>query len=55
MAISTIKYDSDGNPLRAKYRIVALGNMDPINWSKSECYAPVLSLAELRLLTSLAV
>ena len=26
MAISTIKYDEHGNPKRAKYRLVALGN-----------------------------
>ena len=55
MAISTIKYDGNGNPDRAKYRIVALGNLDPHNWTKDDCYAPVLSQMELRLLTSLAV
>ena len=55
MALSTIKFDTEGKPARDKYRIVALGNMDPISWSKSDCYAPVLSLSELRLLTSLAV
>ena len=54
MAISTIKRDGNGNPVRAKYRIVALGNMDPHNWDKAECYAPVLSQAELRLLTAIA-
>ena len=55
MAISTIKYDGDGKPVRAKYRIVALGNLDPHDWSKNECFAPVLSQMELRLLTALAV
>jgi len=55
MAISTIKYDELGNPKRAKYRIVALGNLDPHEWSKSECYAPVMNLLELRLITALAV
>ena len=54
MAISTIKTDGEGNPERAKYRIVALGNLDPHNWDKSDCFAPVLSQAELRLLTALA-
>ena len=53
MAISTIKYDELGKPKRAKYRIVALGNLDPHEWSKSECYAPVLNLLEVRLLTAL--
>ena len=55
MAISTIKYDGDGNPMRAKYRIVALGNLDPHNWSKEDCFAPVMSQLELCLLTALAV
>jgi len=35
MAINTIKYDELENPKRAKYRIVALGNLDPHNWSKT--------------------
>jgi len=34
MAIATIKTDGDGNPVRAKYRIVTLGNMNPHQWSK---------------------
>ncbi len=52
MAISVIKYDGYGNPVRAKYRIVALGNLDPNSWEKSDCFAPVLSQPELRLLTT---
>ena len=55
MAISTIKYDGNGNPTRAKYRIVALGNLDPHQWTKHDCFAPVLSQLELRFLTALAV
>jgi hypothetical protein len=55
MAISTIKYDGTGAPIRAKYRIVALGNLDPHDWSKQDCFAPVMSQFELRFLTSLAV
>jgi len=54
MAISKIKTDADGNPDRAKYRIVVLGNLDPHNWSSSDCFAPVLSPLELRLMISLA-
>ena len=54
MALSTIKYDEYNKPKRAKYRIVALGNLDPVNWSKSDCYAPVMSLLELRLLKAKA-
>ena len=54
MAIAVIKYDKDGKPDRAKYRIVALGNLDPNSWSKSDCFAPVLSQFELRLLVAVA-
>jgi hypothetical protein len=54
MAISTIKYDGEGKPDRCKYRIVVLGNLDPNDWSKDECFAPVLSQMELRLLLSIA-
>ena len=55
MAISTIKYDGEGKPIRAKYRIVALGNLDSHDWSKRDCFVPVLSQMELRLLTAIAV
>ncbi len=55
MAISTIKYDSNNKPKRAKYRIVVLGNLDYHQWSKESMAAPVMSQLELRLLTSLAV
>ena len=55
MAITVIKKDGQGNPSRAKYRIVALGNLDHNNWTKQECFAPVLSQMELCLLISIAV
>jgi len=55
MAISTIKFDEHNQPKRAKYRIVVLGNLDPHIWSKSDCYSPVMSLFELRLMTALAI
>ena len=55
MAIAVIKKDGEGRPVRAKYRIVALGNLDPHSWSKQDCFAPVLSQQELRLLLALAV
>jgi hypothetical protein len=54
MAISKIKRDANGNPIRAKYRIVVLGNLDPHQWSKADCFAPVLSALELRLLIAIA-
>lgn len=55
MAISTIKYDEDGQPKRAKYRIVVLGHLDQNTWSKHETYAPVMSLIELRMFITLSV
>ena len=55
MAISTIKKDQDGKQMWCKYRLVVLGNLDPNNWSKSDCFAPVLSQMELRLLLTIAV
>ena len=54
MAIAIIKYDENGRPTRAKYRIVALGNLDPHKWTKNDCFAPVLSQLELRLLIAIA-
>ena len=55
MAISTIKEDQDGKPIGCKYHLVVLGNLEPSNWSKSDCFAPVLSQLELRLLLTIAV
>ena len=55
MAITTIKTNGQGEPICAKYRIVALGNLDPTKWSSEDCFAPVLSQLELRFLIALAV
>ena len=33
---------------------MVLGNLDPHDWSKSECFAPVMSQMELNLMMSLA-
>ena len=55
MAISTIKKDADGRPVRAKYRIVVLGNLDPRAWSKQDCFAPVMSYLEFRSLIASVV
>ena len=54
MAIATLKRDADGKPVRCKYRIVVLGNMDPHFWEKQDCFAPVLSQLELRTLVTFA-
>ena len=55
MAISTVKYDENNQPKRVKWRIVALGNLDPNQWSTNDCFAPVISMVELRFLVSLAI
>ena len=55
MCVLTIKKDEMLNPLRAKSRIVALGNHEDRVWSKPEKYAPVLRPDTLRLLVSMAV
>ena len=55
MAVSTIKFDEHNRPKRAKYRIVALGNLDPHDWNKSDTYAPAMSLVDLRLMVMLAI
>ena len=43
MNLFTIKPDMEGNPLRAKSRIVVLGNLEQRVWSKEDRYAPVFS------------
>lgn len=55
MGILSVKTDGAGNPERAKARIVALGNREDVQWSKSDCYAPVVPQPIVRLLTALAV
>jgi hypothetical protein len=54
MSIFTVKL-KNGIPTRTKCRIVALGNKEMTPWTKAACYAPVVSLPVVRLLTSLAV
>eukprot|EP00957_Ditylum_brightwellii_P132191 10079595-Ditylum_brightwellii.AAC.1 len=49
MALATLKYNENGIPKRAKYRIVVLGNLDPCVRSKSDCFAPVMTQLELQL------
>ena len=55
MAISTMKCDENMKPKRAKWIIVALGNLDPQAWSTNDFFAPVISMIEFRFLVSLAV
>ena len=55
MNIFTVKKDKDGNPVRAKSRIVVLGNLERRIWDKADRYAPVITAASNRLLMSMAV
>lgn len=55
MCVLTIKKDEQLLHLRAKSRIVALGNLEERFWSKSDRFAPVLRQDSLWFLTSLAV
>jgi hypothetical protein len=55
MCVLVIKHDKDGNPIRAKSRIVVLGNFEDRIYDKSQRYAPVLKYSSLRLLLAKAV
>ena len=55
MCVLIVKPDKDGNPLRAKSRIVVLGNFEDRPYTKSQRYAPVLKYDSLQLLISEAV
>jgi hypothetical protein len=55
MCVSTIKKDKQLMPLRAKSRIIVLGNQECHDWSKNDHFAPVLWLDSLCFLVSLAV
>ena len=50
MCVIVVKNNKDGNPDRAKSRIVILGNHEDAYYTKSERYAPVLKYPSLRLL-----
>jgi hypothetical protein len=53
MYVLTIKKNEHLMLLRAKSRVVILGNREGSDWSKSECFAPVLRFDSLRFLVSL--
>ena len=40
--------------MRAKYRIVVLGNLDPHSWTSADCFASVISSLELHILLAIA-
>jgi hypothetical protein len=49
------KKDENGNPIRAKSRIVVLGNKNPHQWSKGDFFVPVTNQSAVRLLVSLTI
>ena len=55
MCVLVVKNEKDGKPLRAKSRIVVLGNFKDRLYQKSQRYAPVLKYSSLRFLTAKAV
>ena len=55
MCVLVAKNDKYGKPLRAKSRIVVLGNFEDRLYKKSQSYAPALKYIFLRLLTAKAV
>ena len=55
MNVFIIIYDGHGDPVRAKSRIVVLGNLDTQEYSKGDVYAPVASHYALRFILYLAV
>ena len=55
MCVLAVKPDKDGNPNRAKSRIIVLGNFEDRYYSKSQRYAPVIKYSSLRLMTYMAV
>ncbi len=55
MCVLSIRKNKMLNPLRAKSRIIVLGNHEDRVWTKSEKYAPVLCPDTLHLMVSMAV
>ena len=55
MCVLTIKRDENLLPVRAKTRIVVLGNHEDRVWTKSEKFAPVLRSDSMRYIVSMAV
>eukprot|EP00957_Ditylum_brightwellii_P199651 15220259-Ditylum_brightwellii.AAC.1 len=55
MCILNVKHDAQGRPICAKSCIVVLGNLEQRSWDKIDVYAPVITQAQVCLLTSFAV
>ena len=55
MGVLTIKLDGHGNPDHAKSCIVVLGNHETTQWSKSDCFTPIVSAPVIHLMAALAI
>ena len=55
MCVLVVKNNKDGKPLRAKSRIVVLGNFEDCLYKKPQRYDPVLKYSSLRLLRAKSV
>ena len=53
--LAVLKTNENVKLNRAECRIMVLGNLDKHNWTKHDCFAPVMSQLEFRLLISLIV
>lgn len=47
--------DENGEYIRAKYKVVVLGNLDPRNWTENNYFAPMMSQLEFRFPIALVV
>jgi hypothetical protein len=55
ICVLVTKKDEHGNTVRAKIRIMVLGNKDPHQWTKCDCFAPMATQAAVSLLVSLPI
>jgi hypothetical protein len=55
MCVLVTKKDEHEKSVRAKSRIMVLGNKDPHQWTKNDCLAPIAPHSSVRLLFSLAI
>ena len=55
MGVLTIKTDGHRNPDHAKSHVIVLGNHKTMPWSKSDCFAPVVSALVIHLMATLTI
>jgi hypothetical protein len=55
MYVLVTNKDEHGNPIRAKSHILVLGNKEPQQWSKGDCFTQVVTQAVVCILVSLSI